>query len=404
MRATFKIVLFARKTVDGKQPVNLRVTYARKSRHFTLNRYCLPEHFDKNKGRFRSGFPEWIKENDVLLAIEKRAADYIRDCERENTPFDFVGFSRAVFTHSENTSGPVVWQWCESISQELYRQGRAGNAKFYHGCANVVKSFAERDTLSSVDSVWLERLESFLRKRGAKGGGISVYLKTLRSACNKAVQSGAMRDTWKPFSGYSFSKLEKSRAKRAITLPEVRAIRDVSLLDPFQRLSRDLFMFSFYCWGMNLADIATLTADNIRELRIEYTRQKTGRVYSVNLSPQAGAILDRYKSKSRYLFPILDDRKYDTPKKVADRRRRFAGRMNKALQSVAVQAGISSEGFTFYVARHTYATALKRGGFSHGLIQDALGHSEIKTTEGYLAGFEKSELDRANQRVLEDLG
>ena len=182
MKPTFKIVLFARKTIDGKQPVNLRVTYARKSRYFTLNRYCLPEQFDKKRGRFRSGFRDWQAENDVLLAIEKRAADYIRHCERERLPFDFGDFEKAVFAMPGKTSGPVAWKWCEDVSEELYRQGRAGNAKAYHGLANVVRSFSAKETLSGLDSDWLRKFEAFLRARGAKGGGITVYFKTLRAA------------------------------------------------------------------------------------------------------------------------------------------------------------------------------------------------------------------------------
>ena len=141
MKPTFKIVLFARKTIDGKQPVNLRVTYARKSRYFTLNRYCLPEQFDKKRGRFRSGFRDWQAENDVLLAIEKRAADYIRHCERERLPFDFGDFEKAVFAMPGKTSGPVAWKWCEDVSEELYRQGRAGNAvaKIVQSCTIVAR-------------------------------------------------------------------------------------------------------------------------------------------------------------------------------------------------------------------------------------------------------------------------
>ena len=42
MKATFKIILFSRVTADGKRPVMFRVTHARKSKHFTLSRYCLP--------------------------------------------------------------------------------------------------------------------------------------------------------------------------------------------------------------------------------------------------------------------------------------------------------------------------------------------------------------------------
>lgn len=44
---------------------------------------------------------------------------------------------------------------------------------------------------------------------------------------------------------------------------------------------------------------------------------------------------------------------------------------------------------TTYVARHTFSTILKRSGASTEFIQEALGHSDIRTTEHYLDSFEK---------------
>ncbi len=44
---------------------------------------------------------------------------------------------------------------------------------------------------------------------------------------------------------------------------------------------------------------------------------------------------------------------------------------------------------TTYVARHTFSTVLKRSGTSTEFIQEALGHTNMKTTENYLDSFEK---------------
>jgi len=44
---------------------------------------------------------------------------------------------------------------------------------------------------------------------------------------------------------------------------------------------------------------------------------------------------------------------------------------------------------TTYVARHTFSTIMKRSGASTEFIQEALGHTNIKTTENYLDSFEK---------------
>lgn len=44
---------------------------------------------------------------------------------------------------------------------------------------------------------------------------------------------------------------------------------------------------------------------------------------------------------------------------------------------------------TCYVARHTFSTVMKRSGASTEFIQEAPGHTNIKTTENYVDSFEK---------------
>lgn len=79
-------------------------------------------------------------------------------------------------------------------------------------------------------------------------------------------------------------------------------------------------------------------------------------------------------------------------------------RVNEALRAIVARIGMKPEGFTLYVARHTYATALKRANFPHALIQDVLGHSDIRITEGYLAKSDFAALDGANAAILEAVG
>ena len=62
----------------------------------------------------------------------------------------------------------------------------------------------------------------------------------------------------------------------------------------------------------------------------------------------------------------------------------ISDRMGKIGQKLKIEKKI-----TTYVARHTFSTVLKRSGVSTEFIQEALGHTNIKTTENYLDSFEK---------------
>jgi len=52
---------------------------------------------------------------------------------------------------------------------------------------------------------------------------------------------------------------------------------------------------------------------------------------------------------------------------------------------------LSSVFITFHLARHTFATVLKRSGANIAYISESLGHADQKTTENYLASFEQEE-------------
>ena len=73
--------------------------------------------------------------------------------------------------------------------------------------------------------------------------------------------------------------------------------------------------------------------------------------------------------------------------------RKFLEKLGDAIEGpngteVLKKLGIDKKATT-YVARHTFSTVLKRSGASTEYIQEALGHSDVKTTENYLDSFGK---------------
>lgn len=58
------------------------------------------------------------------------------------------------------------------------------------------------------------------------------------------------------------------------------------------------------------------------------------------------------------------------------------------------------DNLTTYVARHTFATVLKRSGVNIAIISESLGHSDLSTTQIYLDSFENDQIDEAMQNLL----
>ena len=73
--------------------------------------------------------------------------------------------------------------------------------------------------------------------------------------------------------------------------------------------------------------------------------------------------------------------------------------INTRLHELSEKIGLHTP-LTTYVARHTYATVLKRSGVSVALISESLGHSDLSTTQIYLDSFENSQIDAAMQHLL----
>lgn len=387
--------MFAKVRKDGLQPVALRVTYLRKSKFFFLNRYCLPADWDAKSGRFEKSFPNARKENDVLLTYERRASDALRDMERDGITFTFERFERAVFADQGGGGSVSLVQYLRGIRDELQASGKYGNSRFYHQAANTVEAYRPKAALADLDAGWLSKFERWIgSNRRVNGGGLSIQMRTIRAACNRAIADKVMPRSWYPFEGYSLAHLAKGKAKKSAGLDFIRALESVELLQNMQRLARDLFLFSFYTRGMNLADIAELTADHIQGGRLSYTRKKTGRAYSVPVSEKASEIIARYAGGQR-LFPVYLSQSDDRQKHY--RRNKVSTQLNHALREIAESLGFQIPGLSFYTARHTYADSLKKAGVSVEVISQALGHADVRTTDNYLKSFGDDVIDAADR-------
>ena len=92
-------------------------------------------------------------------------------------------------------------------------------------------------------------------------------------------------------------------------------------------------------------------------------------------------------SPKEYIFPILQDN--ITPLRQYTLIQNLVGVINDCMERILKNLGIDKKATT-YVARHTFSTVLKRSGASTESIQEALGHTNIKTTENYLDSFDKN--------------
>lgn len=401
-----RLVLFSKARKDGTKTVALRVTRRRKVRYFFLGRNCEVSQWGAAAGRFAKSFPDHKRENDMLRTYEQRAADAVRAMERDGVAFTFERIERAVFGDAAAGGSMSVVLWLRALSAEFEARGKYGNSRIYHYAANTLEAFRPRAALADVDRAFLVKFERWLESdRDVNDGGASLYFRTIRAACNRAISDGIMPRSWYPFEAFSLAHLTKGKAKKAAPIDFFRALeqlQNMQQLDGWQAFALDLFLFSFYTRGMNLADIAELTAASLHNGRVVYTRKKTGREYSVRLNEKAAEIWGRYCEPGKAggpVFPIYADLAM-TDKQKHNRRTKLAKQVNRALRDISALIGWNVPGLSFYTARHSYADGLKKAGVSVEVISEALGHADIRTTDNYLKGFGEDVVDRADELLL----
>ena len=161
-----------------------------------------------------------------------------------------------------------------------------------------------------------------------------------------------------------------------------------------------IFVFSYLCGGINFTDIANLTNANIIDGRLQYIRQKTHKKIKIGIPNEAMKIIEKYAPESKgYLFPILDRKIHKTPLQKQNRIHKILAKVNKNLKLLAAELGVEGN-VTTYVARHSFASVLKKSGVNIALICEALGHSDLATTQIYLDSFDNEQVDEAMKNLL----
>jgi len=95
-----------------------------------------------------------------------------------------------------------------------------------------------------------------------------------------------------------------------------------------------------------------------------------------------------------YVFPFLrKDMQPNTIKNtIKSKRKKYNKQLRKICQKIGIEGNITS-----YVARHSYATVLKRNGIPTSVISQGLGHDKEDTTQNYLDNFDNEVIDTAGQ-------
>ena len=403
--ASTKLILRTSKTLkNGEHPIVLRVIKDRKSKFIFTGYSCPANLWDFKENKPKKKHPNRL---ELELFLDKKKAEaqkIILDLENENANYTPESFKQV---YKVSTKKITVFKFLDEIIENLQKQNRVGNANMYKDCKRSLMKFRNNVDLyfNDITVSFLLKYERHLAERGVTGNSISVYMRTIRSAFNKAIaEKYIKRDTY-PFEDYKISKLDTGTQKRALTKAQMQQIINLEILEwNSLKDAKNYFLFSYYCRGINFTDMAFLQWKDISNNRLTYVRAKTGKSYNMELLLPAMDILNLYhpftgEKRDNYVFPILNKEKHITAIQKDNRITKVLKKVNDDLKEIANQAKVDIP-LTTYVARHSFATILKRQGVSTSIISEALGHDNERTTQIYLDTFENSVLDEASKMIL----
>ena len=446
--ATIRSILKSTKDADGRYPILLCISDRGKRAYFSTGFSATEKEFEVTKegGRFIQG--KGIKKflvdrkeedgsiksysnmeaNDKLATLETRAKDILRKYNEDHVSWGFEQF-RADFTNAPKRE--LFLTYAEEVMEKEYRaKGQFQKASIMEDAIQSLKNYdgqLARKAFQDITPKYLEGYVSFCRNKGNGNGTISIRLREIRRIFNLAIGERIVKPELYPFSSgkedgkVRLPKVELSKTDQYLTEDSLRVIAKAVMDDQILERTRHLFLFSFYCRGINWKDMALLTKSSFRLAMVtdettktskevtmlQYRRSKTKGTFDILVTSNIQRELDWFKENTMlyedYVLPIIsmEVKPEDLDEYLKQRRKRF----NRSLRTLAKKLEFpeSQQNITIYTARHSFAMTLQTADKPIEIISQALGHQSVETTKHYLAKFSTTKMaEETDINLLDD--
>jgi len=389
---------------DGSAPIRLRAHFEGRSAYFSTGVRCRPSHWNKKKSRVKGSAP--------LAATHNRRLGDI--------------YAQAVAASYESrTSAEVIAALTGGgASFSAYAQATAEKMKAYGQRMKTAAVMRKVHAVLGEPVSWraltpeaLRKIEKFMREELGNSANTSLLeLGRIRALVNRAIRDGVLKPGDSPFVRYQMPRRVPTKRRR-LTIDELLKIADLDLeVGTPRRVARDVFLIATFGGGVRISDVLLLGEKSINGNRLEYRAQKTKKLHNLELPPRALAVLKPYRKAlhermmrppntrpSPYIFPLLKPGDDSNEENVRRRQSAATTKMNRILKEVALLADLEPEGFSTHCSRHTFADIARQHGDLHTL-KGLLGHSDISTTQRYVAELDHEKGDQLTRSMWGDAG
>lgn len=378
-----------RAKADGKYPVKVQVVYNRQQKYYSTGKNMTSEEWEKlphTKVRALADIRTDIENSFNIVRDNVESIAYTGE-------FSFDALNQRLKRGSNGTVNAAF----QAKIADLRSNERIGNMMVYDTILKGIERFSGSNIqFHEITTDWLKRYEKFLLGEQKSYTTIGIHMRTLRAILNNARKVGIIKESAYPFGRDRYEIKTTEGRKKALTMEQIGQIARYEDGGDATAKYRDYWLFLYLCNGINMADFVKLKYSNIDNGEIFFVRQKTEHTtrtrkeIRVVITEPMQAIIDRWgnpTSPDNYIFPVLTGKEDALTQK--HKTQYLTRAINKRMAAIGEVLGMGN--ISTYTARHSFATVLKRSGANIAFISESLGHNDLKTTENYLASFEREE-------------
>lgn len=273
----------------------------------------------------------------------------------------------------------------------------------------------EKIEIKEITPYFLNECEQFWVDTKISYATIGIYMRTLRAIINnREGEEPFLTGTQYPF-GIKRGKYaipEGGRRDIALSIEDIWKVENYETENPLLETARDIFVFMFYCNGLNYGDLCRLRYENIDGPtgEIIFQRKKTLRkgekptfIYAPLLPPMV-EIINRQGNKEQdgYIFPFLNELELNdkSESKIKNKIITTLDPINSSLKIIAKELELDPDLSTSYT-RNSYISHLVSELLVNPIVvRKMVGHSTKKdVTAGYVNLTAKKRLE-INSKLL----
>ena len=413
---TYKpIIVPSNKRDDGTYLVYIRITFRRKSRRWQTNMSCSPT--DLTRSLRIKNATIWDKAGELIRRM-KKATDDLTFVDLEDKDVDWV-VNRIKFIMQGEKFSLDFFEWGDKyiLTKSL------STRKAYERALNTLERFlGERvldinditkmmllDFMEFVDNEpkmhYDRKSETFVptEKTKVAKASSSLLIMKLQHIFNAAKDryndedSDQIRIPKSPFDTIKKVFPSGGKGQKALDRKVLQKMLMAQTEDPSVRVALDAFILSFGLMGANLADLYAATPFQGNEWiynRAKTTERRDDKAeMRVTIPPQVEPYLRRLQEggNGQWWLPELHrlgEKKHTCNEKINDYLRRW-------------QKTEDIEDFTFYAARHSWATIARSLGIDLAAVNDCLCHKDGLEMGRRYAPLTWEQKNEINKKVIE---